>query len=72
METKYRKRLTAFVTDDVNDYVVKTADEIGISISGFINLCINQYRQQNVAFDAMSQIGGYLKRLEELENKMKK
>lgn len=72
METKCRKRLNAFVTDETYEYVSNTADEIGISISGFINLCINQYKQQSIALDSMSKFGEFLERLESLESSLKK
>jgi len=57
-----KKRLIIQVELDVDAYCQEQAELLGISKSGFINVVISQYRQQN---DIMGQLPMMLKAMQE-------
>lgn len=69
MGEKNKNRVNAFVSDESYKYIQDSANDLGLSISGFINLCINQYRQQSMALTGMMNFESYITRLEALQEK---
>lgn len=44
MNNDLKKRVNTFMSNDVYSYVKQTSNEMGMSISAFINLCVVTYR----------------------------
>ena len=51
-----KKRLNAYITDDIKRYIDKQCDYYGISQGAFISIVMQQYRQQNEALNTMKKI----------------
>lgn len=62
-------RVNAFVTDECYKFIQECSQELGLSVSGFINLCVNQYKQQSVALATMKNFEEYITRLEIMQKK---
>lgn len=62
-------RVNAFVTDECYKFIQETSQELGLSVSGFINLCVNQYKQQSIALATMKNFEEYITRLEIMQKK---
>lgn len=56
-----------YVTDEIKDYLDKQSEAYGMSISGYMNMCLAQYRQQTQVLAEMSKLQDYLYQLKELE-----
>ena len=39
-----KRRVNTFMSDDIYNYVKQTSNEMGMSISAFINLCVVTYK----------------------------
>jgi len=66
-----KKRLIAQVELETDEYCQKQADKLGISKSGFVNVVISQYRQQNEMLDQLPGMFEQLKKFEAM-GKLKK
>lgn len=64
METKKRDRININVNSDFKDLVIKKANEMGISVSAYIIIAVNEYIKQNSVTDMAIMF-------RELEKKMK-
>ena len=51
METKKRDRININVNSDFKELVIKKADEMGISVSAYIIIAVNEYIKQNSVTD---------------------
>ena len=61
--------IKTYVSDEILKWVEEQSELMGMSKSAFVNLCINQYRQQLQALSSFSQFDSYLDRLEVMVNK---
>lgn len=50
------KRIQVILTDVQAEYVLEISKELGISQSGFVNMCIANYKRENEAMEAMKRI----------------
>jgi len=64
LETKKRDRININVNSDFKDLVIKKANEMGISVSAYIIIAVNEYIKQNSVTDMAIMF-------RELEKKMK-
>ena len=64
LETKKRDRININVNSDFKELVIKKADEMGISVSAYIIIAVNEYIKQNSVTDLAIMF-------KELEKKMK-
>ena len=51
LETKKRDRININVNSDFKDLVIKKANEMGISVSAYIIIAVNEYIKQNSVTD---------------------
>lgn len=51
----------------INDFIKSSANELGISESAFINICIDNYYKQQITVNTMSNLKGIIAKLEQLE-----
>lgn len=51
----------------INNFIKKSANELGISESAFINICIDNYYKQQVTVDTMSNIENIMAMLKQFE-----
>lgn len=59
------------VDEEVKDYIEAQAERLGVSQSGFVNLCIAQYREQREAIQGMNQVKDLVYKLERLQREKK-
>lgn len=64
MEKKRLNRKSYFCNDDIANYVRTRSEEMGISESAFVNICIDSYMAQRMAINTMSQLEDVIKSLE--------
>lgn len=55
------------VEEDVKEYIEQQAERLGVSQSGFVNLCIAHYREQREAIQGMNQVKDLVYKLEKLQ-----
>jgi len=55
--------------EEMANYVEIQAELFGISQSGFVNMCVKGYRDQNTALAEMSKIQGYIDQMSKLQQK---
>lgn len=67
---KLRKNIQ--LSEKMAKFVEEECEELGISQSGFINLCIRQYKDQQAAITELSKIQVYMDKLENLIAKEEK
>lgn len=60
--------IKTYLADDIKNWVEEQSEIMGMSKSAFINLCINQYRQQLDMMKTVNQFDQYLTRLENMVN----
>lgn len=63
-----KQYIRTYLSDDIKNWVEEQAEAMGMSKSAFINLCINQYRQQLEIMKSVNQFDEYLTRLENMVN----
>ena len=63
-----KQYIRTYLSDDIKKWVEEQAEVMGMSKSAFINLCINQYRQQLEMMKTVNQFDQYLTRLENMIN----
>ena len=68
MEKKKLNRKSYFCNDEVANYVKTRSEEMGISESAFVNICIDAYMAQRMAINTMSQLDDIVRKLEVLNN----
>lgn len=64
MEKKKLNRKTYFCNDEVNNYIKTRSEEMGISESAFVNICIDTYMAQRMAINTMSQFDDIVSKLD--------
>lgn len=60
-----KRRVNTFMSDDIYNYVKQTSNEMGMSISAFINLCVVTYRN---AQEVTNLVAEFKKMNDELKN----
>lgn len=65
-------KLNIMMEEGMKDYVEEQAERLGISQSGFINVCIAYYREQREAVQSMAQFKDVVFQLEKLQKGTKK
>jgi hypothetical protein len=65
-------RLNIQMEESMKDYVEEQADRLGVSQSGFINMCVAHYKEQRDSIQAISGIKDTVYRLERLQKESKK
>lgn len=55
-----KERIQLYLSKNIKDYIDSQADEFGMSISAYVTMCINTYKQQNDAMVHMSKISEML------------
>lgn len=63
-----KQYIRTYLSDEIKNWVEEQAEIMGMSKSAFINLCINQYRQQLDMMKTVNQFDEYLSRLENMVN----
>ena len=63
-----KQYIRTYLAEDIKNWVEEQAEVMGMSRSAFINLCINQYRQQLEMMKSVNQFDQYLTRLENMVN----
>lgn len=53
----------------INNFIKSSANDLGVSESAFINICIDTYYKQQVTVQTMSNLESIMAKLHELENK---
>lgn len=64
MEKKKMIRKSYFCNEEVNNYVKTRAEEMGITESAFVNICIDTYMAQRMAINTMSQLEDVISKLD--------
>lgn len=66
MDKKYIK---TYVTPNLEEYIKNTAEEMGMSQSAFIVMCVNQYKVSMQSLDSMSELKNMITELKTLQLK---
>ncbi|SCK04752.1 Uncharacterised protein [uncultured Clostridium sp.] len=64
MDKKKLNRKSYFCNDEVANYIKTRSEEIGVSESAFINICIDSYMSQRIAINTMSNLEDIINKLE--------
>lgn len=67
-----KMKITMQIDEVMKDYVEEQSERLGISQSGFINMCIANYKEQRESIQAMNNMRGLALQLEELNKSIKK
>lgn len=51
-----RCRLNIYLVPELKDYVIRTAEEYGLSQSAFVTMVLSQYKQQMISLEAMTNL----------------
>lgn len=70
MEDMKRGRINIYLAQHLKDYVDAKAKDFGLSTSAFMTMIIQQYKIQDEAMSAMTDMGQVLQKLNELESKI--
>lgn len=62
-------RVNVYVTEEMKSYLQEQSEALGVSISGFINVCVNNYRQQSEAVLTMSAMQKMIEELKSIKDK---
>jgi hypothetical protein len=65
-----KQRLNIQLEEAMKDYCMQKADELGISMNGFINVALAQYKQQDEGMKAMTGIDQLVKKIDEISKKI--
>ena len=63
MDKKYIK---TYVTPNLEEYIRNTAEEMGMSQSAFIVMCVNQYKVSMQSLDSMSELKNMIAELKNI------
>ena len=64
---KNKIRLNIFLTPELKEYVQRMSDEMGMSNSAFVVMCVGQYKQGQEVSRSMAEFKEVLSRLEAME-----
>ena len=67
MENKVKLNLT--IAQPIKDYLTLQSEAFGMSISAYITMVINQYRQQTEVMSEMAKFQTYLDQMKEMMDK---
>lgn len=70
-EGNSKEKVYVYVVPEVKTYLVEQSSKYGMSISGYINMIIGQYREQKQAMDFMGNLEGMLMEMKEIQLKEK-
>jgi hypothetical protein len=56
--------------ENLKAWIIEQSELMGVSMSGFVNMAVSQYKQQQEALTTMQDMGAVIQKLTELENKM--
>lgn len=65
-------KLNVMLEETMKDYVEEQSERLGISQSGFINVCIAQYKEQRESVSAMNNMKELIFKLSSIEKNLKK
>jgi len=60
------------IEETMKEYVEEQAERLGVSQSGFINMCIANYKEQKEAIQGMNNMKQLIYKIEELSRKADK
>lgn len=60
-------RVNVYVTEETKKYLQEQSEMLGVSVSGLINVCINNYKQQAEAIVSMNAIQQVVQELKSLK-----
>ena len=63
-----QNRKVMYCSDEIDEQIKRYSEALGISESGFMNMCIAQYHMQQEAISSLSKVDDIVARLERLEN----
>lgn len=58
--------------EDMKNYVEMQSERIGVSQSGFINFCVNQYKEQHESVLAMSNMYELIGKIDDIQKEIEK
>ena len=67
-----KMKMTIQVDDSMKDYIEEQSERLGVSQSGFINLCIAQYKEQHESIKAMNNMKDLILKLDDIQRQIKK
>lgn len=67
-----KMKITMQIDDAMKEYVEEQSERLGISQSGFINMCIASYKEQRESIQALNNMKGLANQIEELNRSIKK
>lgn len=70
-DKKMTKRLNVTISGDLYNKISKLSEDSGMTLSGICTMCIISYFDQREAMSAMNNVNGLIKKLEEIEAKIK-
>lgn len=56
MENNKKKFVKVYVTEGLENYIKTVSQEMGMSVSAFCVMCVNQYKQSIESLSAMSKL----------------
>ena len=57
-----------YFTKETKEYLDKQSEAYGMSVSGYVNMCVAQYRQQTQVLTEMMNLKEYVKDLQQLSD----
>lgn len=64
-------KLNLSISPEVKDYLTSNSECFGMSVSAYITMIVQQYRQQAQALSEMSKIQGYIEQFQALVDNKK-
>lgn len=65
-------KLNVMMDETMKDYIEEQSERLGVSQSGFINLCIAQYKEQHESVKAMNNLTELIKKIDRLQRDLDK
>jgi predicted DNA-binding protein len=65
-------KMSIQMEEEMKDYLEDQAERLGVSQSGFINMCIANYREQRESIQAMNNMKVLANQIEELNKNIRK
>jgi antitoxin component of RelBE/YafQ-DinJ toxin-antitoxin module len=67
-----KMKISMQIDDAMKDYVEEQSERLGVSQSGFINMCIASYKEQRESIQAMNNMQKLADQIEDLNRNIKK
>ena len=58
--------------NEMKDYVEEQAERLGVSQSGFVNMCIANYKEQRESIRAMNNVKDLVFKLDDIQRQLNK